>query len=602
MLFDENDKEKLEKIKVKNILDLALILPSSYEDLSLSSKPNPSCFNTTEIEIYSSSSSYSLLKIHAFSPSWQSYVQITIFHPKAFHFALYKAGKKLFIYGKCETYLENYNFVNPKIVQNVGKINFKFKQKIKDEEILKLKEKYINEKNLLNFGLTAKEAKNLMIFNQVSKEAIEKIFALNEKDEKFLKFLEIFSYLKKLRAKKSDFPARKLELFPIETWLNSLPFSLTQDQKEAIKDIQEDLKKEKASKRVIMGDVGSGKSIIMFAAALLLYPKSAILMAPTSVLAQQLYEEALRLLPNFMKIKLLKSGEKNPDLENYNFIISTHALLYQTLPKANLIMIDEQHKFGTNAREKIKNLSKDENFHPHFLQFSATPIPRTLSLIEASLVDFSFLKTLPFEKNIKTYNIQSQDFPNLLKHIKKVLAENLQVAIIYPLIEESEKAQYQSLKQAAPFWERNFSNVYKISSQDKNKDEIMKEFDEKGEILLATTVLEVGISLNRLNTIIIVGAEKFGLSSLHQLRGRVGRKGGKAFCFLFTKMQEIPQRLKEFAKTQDGFKVANLDLKNRQSGDLLEGKIQHGKAFTFYNYEEDITELAKKRLEKIPKK
>lgn len=602
MFFEEKDRENLEKLGVKNLIDLALILPSSYEDLSLSSQPNPSCFNTTEIEVYSSFRSFSVLKISAFSSAWQSYIQITIFHPKAFHYSLYKAGRKLFIYGKCEKAFESYNFVNPKIVQNVGKINFKFKQKIKDAEILKLKAKYINEENLLTFGLSEREAKNLMIFNQVSKEAVEKIFARSEKDEKFLKFIEIFSYLKKLHSKRIDFPAQKLELFSIASWQNSLPFPLTEDQKAAIKDIEEDFKKEKASKRVIMGDVGSGKSIIMFASALLVYPKTALLMAPTSVLAQQLYEEALKLLPKFMKIKLLKSGEKKPNFEAFNFIISTHALLYQTLPKASLVMIDEQHKFGTNAREKIKNLSKDEAFHPHFLQFSATPIPRTLSLIEASLVDFSFLKTLPFKKEIKTYNIQKQDFPKLLKHIEKVLEEKLQVAIIYPLIEESEKALYQSLKQAAPFWERRFSAVYKISSQDKNKDEIMQEFNEKGQILLATTVLEVGISLNRLNSIIIVGAEKFGLSSLHQLRGRVARKGGKGFCFLYTKMKEIPKRLEDFAKTTDGFKVANLDLKNRHSGDLLEGKNQHGKAFIFYDYEENITKLAKKRVEEFYEK
>lgn len=601
MIFEKIDEENLKKLNTKSILDLALILPTSYEDLSLNSMPNLGFFNTTQIDIKFIKKSFNILKISAFSQTWKNFIQITIFNPKPFHSALFKPQKSLFIYGKCEEYFGVYNFINPKVVQDVGRIIFKFKQKLKDNEILLLKQKYINEKNLLKFGLNKSEIKKLILLNEVSKKSINEIFSMSTKTLNFLKFIEILNYLIKLDSKKIELKAEKLTLFDIDDWIKSLNFNLTHDQISAIKDIKSDFGKKIASKRVVMGDVGSGKSIIIFASALLIYPKVSILMAPTSVLANQLFNEAKKLLPSFIKIKLLKSGEMSADFKDFNFIISTHALLYQNLPKASLIMIDEQHKFGTNARQKFKLLTQKNDISPHFLQFSATPIPRTLSLIESNLVDFSFLKTLPFKKEIKTYNIKNSDFANLLSHIKKVISKNLQVAIIYPLIEQSQNSIYQSLNQACSFWQKNFQNVYQISAQDKNKDEIMKEFNEKGDILLATTVIEVGISLERLNTIVIVGAEKFGLSTLHQLRGRVARNGGVGFCFLYTKLTNTPQRLIDFSQTNDGFEVANIDLMNRQSGDLLEGKIQHGKTFNFYNYEEDITNLAKKQLDKLNK-
>ena len=359
-------------------------------------------------------------------------------------------------------------------------------------------------------------------------------------------------------------------------------------------------------------------------------------MAPTSILAEQIYAEAVRLLPDFMRVLLVKSGDK-PEFDGVNLIIGTHVLLYQNLPAAPLVMIDEQHRFGSNQREKINALASGElgrdpqldeaegefdgkfdggeqvnlaatapekenkqtkaadETRAHVVQFSATPIPRTLSMIQSSFAEFSFLKQMPFEKHIHTQILQSADFGELLTHIKAQIAKGKQVAVIYPLVESSESSNYQGLEEAQGFWRANFANVYVTHGKDKEKEQILREFRECGDVLLSTTVVEVGISLPRLSTIVIVGAERLGLASLHQLRGRVGRNGGSGFCFLFTKLKNPPSRLREFCETLDGFKIAEIDLKNRQSGDILNGAFQHGATFEYYDYEEEITQAAKDR-------
>ena len=345
-----------------------------------------------------------------------------------------------------------------------------------------------------------------------------------------------------------------------------------------------------------MGDVGSGKTLVILAAALMNFPQISYLMAPTTILCEQIYAEALRLLPKGMRVLLVKSGDKKINFDEYDFVIGTHALLFQDLKPSNLIMVDEQHRFGSNQREKINRLTSDGEFKAHFLQFSATPIPRTLSMIQSELVKFSFLKQMPFKKEIHTQILQNSGFADFMSHLKNEISKGNQAIIVYPLVEESEKLVYQSLEEAEPFWKERFERVFVTHGKDKEKEEVLRQFRDNGELLLTTTVVEVGISLPRLSTILIVGAERLGLASLHQLRGRVGRNGGTGFCYLYTKLKNPPERLFKFAGTLDGFKVAEIDLKNRQGGDLLEGSIQHGASFVWYNYEEDITQIAKDRL------
>ncbi len=414
-----------------------------------------------------------------------------------------------------------------------------------------------------------------------------------------LKFVEILNYLQKLSAKKTSFPAQIYPLHDISDWLASLPFEPTRDQLSAIKDIASDLQSPLARRRVVMGDVGSGKTLVILASAAMNYPRISYLMAPTSILAEQIYAEALRLLPPQIKVLLVKSGDREPNFAGAHLIIGTHALLYHELAPSNLIMVDEQHRFGSNQREKIARLTGSGEFRAHFIQFSATPIPRTLSMIQSELVSFSFLKQLPFEKQIKTKILQNDGFAGFMQDLRRELAAGNQAIIVYPLVQQSESSVYQSLEEATPFWKAQFADVMITHGSDKDKEEVLRRFRDEGRLLITTTIVEVGISLPRLSVILIVGAERMGLASLHQLRGRVGRKGQAGRCYLYTKLKSPPQRLREFAATLDGFKVANIDLKNRQGGDLLGGSVQHGAMFAWYDYEEDVTAAAKQRLKDI---
>ena len=638
MKFDKKDRINLKKIGVTTLLDLALKLPKSFEDTSLATAPKDGHVSVA-VEIKSAYRQGGMLHAQCWCEAWGQSVKIVIFNAKPWHHGAFKVGKSVFVSGKCAYAYGSWQLTNPKIVTKINEIIPKYKLSLRDDSFKNLVQKYVNLPNLLEAGLTPREAEFLLDLHKGDEKSARILEALvrERAGEDVLKFVEIYNYLKKLNAKKTHFKAPKIKLFDISEWLKNLPFAPTNDQLNAIADLRADFSGEEAVRRVVMGDVGSGKTLVMLAAALSVYPRAALIMAPTSILAEQIYVEAARLLPDFMRVLLVKSGDK-PEFDGVNLIIGTHVLLYQNLPAAPLVMIDEQHRFGSNQREKINALASGELWRDpqldeadgefedkfkeseqsnlteiapekrnkqtktadetraHVVQFSATPIPRTLSMIQSSFAEFSFLKQMPFEKHIHTQILQSADFGELLTHIKAQIAKGKQVAVIYPLVESSESSNYQGLEEAQGFWRANFTNVYVTHGKDKEKEQVLREFRERGDVLLSTTVVEVGISLPRLSTIVIVGAERLGLASLHQLRGRVGRNGGSGFCFLFTKLKNPPSRLREFCETLDGFKIAEIDLKNRQSGDILNGAFQHGATFEYYDYEEDITQAAKDRL------
>lgn len=634
MKFDEKDRINLKKIGVTTLLDLVLKLPKSFEDTSLAAAPKDGHVSVA-VEIKSAYRQGGMLHAVCWCEAWEQNVKIVIFNAKPWHHGAFKVGKSVFVSGKCAYAYGSWQLTNPKIVTKINEIIPKYKLSLRDDSFKNLIQKYVNLPNLLEARLAPREAEFLLDLHRGDEKSVAILDALvrEKAGEEVLKFVEIYNYLKKLNAKKTYFKAPKIRLFDISEWLKNLPFAPTSDQLNAIADLRADFSGEEAVRRVVMGDVGSGKTLVMLAAALSVYPQPALIMAPTSILAEQIYAEAVRLLPDFMRVLLVKSGDK-PEFDGVNLIIGTHVLLYQSLPAAPLVMIDEQHRFGSNQREKINALASgelgqdlqldeaDDKFDggeqvnlattapekgnkqtktadetkAHVVQFSATPIPRTLSMIQSSFAEFSFLKQMPFEKHIHTQILQSADFGELLTHIKSQIAKGKQVAVIYPLVESSENSNYQGLEEAQGFWRANFTNVYVTHGKDKEKEQVLREFRERGDVLLSTTVVEVGISLPRLSTIVIVGAERLGLASLHQLRGRVGRNGGSGFCFLFTKLKNLPSRLREFCQTLDGFKIAEIDLKNRQSGDILNGAFQHGATFEYYDYEEDITQAAKDRL------
>ncbi|MGZ8546467.1 MAG: helicase-related protein, partial [Sulfuricurvum sp.] len=202
-------------------------------------------------------------------------------------------------------------------------------------------------------------------------------------------------------------------------------------------------------------------------------------------------------------------------------------------------------------------------------------------------IDVSLIVQTPFTKNIATKILHKNDFPALLEHIRSEISQNHQVLLVYPLVEQSENINYQSIEEARGYWEKNFENVYVTHGKDKEKEAVLREFRDHGSLLIATTVVEVGISLPRLTTVVIVGSERLGLSTLHQLRGRVSRTGLQGYCYLYTNTSGKNERLESFSTCTSGFEIAALDLKFRSSGDLLEGSIQSGKKFRWADIGED---------------
>lgn len=596
MKVKSTDFEFFKKLRVKSVIDLALILPKKIENLNFTPTLNTGEICTARVKIKNVSFKSNQLFGLCECKMWDRELSFAFFNANDWHKSVCRVGAELIFRAKLSFFNGLWQFNNPKILNQAGGFIPKYQiQGVRDDTIERLIRSYVSFENLKESKIDERYIHLLLNLHAYD----EKSFAMFEKLENFsedLKYIEMYNFLKRLRAKKIRRESFKLEIFNIETWLKTLPFKLTRDQLSAIRDIREDLGSKEAKRRVIVGDVGCGKTLVLLAAALMVYPRQAILMAPTSILAAQLFDEAKRFLPEFVNIVFIKGGKKNKSLEEQiqkaHLVIGTHTLIHQQGFQAVLVMIDEQHRFGSAQRQKIHSLSS-EKLSPHFIQFSATPIPRTLSMIQSELLNFSFIKQMPFKKEIETSCIKNEDFPRLIRKIKEEIDQNHQVVIIYPLVSQNDKIPYLSLEQARIYWESHFDKVFITHGKDRQKDEILQKFKEEGNILLSTTVVEVGISLPRLSVIVIVGAERLGLATLHQLRGRVGRIGLKSTCYLYTKLKDIPPRLKEFASTMDGFKIAELDLKNRLSGDLIDGFMQHGSEFKFFDFSSDEAILQK---------
>ena len=579
-------------------------------------------------------------------------VELVYFYPKPYYKALFTLGQEVIVQGKMRLNNGTPSFIQPKVIKSLGEILPIFKvAKHKSTSIHSLCKTYITQKNLANLGLPSDIAQSIMEIFYPNEE----FYALYTSHKGFsgkyleaLKFVELFYYALRLSKKKSDFPAKYVCRGDYSEFVSSLPFRLTGAQSRVIAEIARDFGSGRAARRLVMGDVGCGKTMVILSSVMIAYPQKSLLMAPTTILAKQLYEQARLYLPSFVRVglitgdskkfKISKSTQKSKGKKNnkdfdtlfdYDFIIGTQALLYRDIEGEDfaLVMSDEQHRFGTKQRyalEKLasstrqdssvdskaksqadlqahlkKNPKTKQASKPHILQFSATPIPRTMAMLESKMIDVSIIDELPFKKDISTRIITRSDFKGLLAHIQSEVAQNHQVAIIYPLVEQSEVIDYLSLSEGARFWQERFSGVFITSGQDKDKQEVLEAFAKEGKILLATTLIEVGISLPNLSTIVIIAPERLGLATLHQLRGRVSRNGLKGYCFLYTQSNGDNARLKDFATQSSGFEIARLDLAYRKSGDLLSGDKQSGENLLWADLaqDEDILKRALKELE-----
>ena len=588
-------KALFQKLKITSLLDLALTIPSSYNNTTLANSIQIGETQTLEATVDEVSNFNGKLRITFYLPQFNQRLVSMLFRVTPYHHKLYTHGSHHYIQGRVEEYRGELQMNQAKSLKRIGEVIPKYSTTLKESNIRSLVEYYITEKNLYAEGLDAHEVNTLLGLHYP-----QNIKQVENYDKEVLKFIEAFNHMKKLKGKRADFPALEALNGEFIPFAKSLPFQLTKEQQEVIYEVQQDLKsKEKAAKRMIIGDVGSGKTMVILAAAVMARPYKSMLMAPTSLLAIQLYEEAVKHLPKEMNIALVTQGKNEGDYTTADFIIGTHALLFKDdLPQVPLVMVDEQHRFGTKQRALLENMMAQGEKKPHYLQFSATPIPRTQAMMQSELIDVSLITTTPFEKDITTRVIGREDFSELVEDIKDEIIQKHQVLIIYPLVEGSKEIPYQSLDEGRDFWEKKFDNVYLTHGKDKKKEEVLREFREKGDILLATTVVEVGISLPRLTLIVIVGAERLGLATLHQLRGRVGRLGLKSWCYLFTNNKKN-DRLKSFTQTMSGFEIAKLDLKFRNSGDIVDGTIQSGMQFKWLDLGEDehIVKVAKERVQ-----
>lgn len=407
-------------------------------------------------------------------------------------------------------------------------------------------------------------------------------------------FLEVFLASKKLGVQK----AQALPMDIKETYQNkiiqSLPFTLTQGQQRALQDIKNDFKSGHPMHRLVQGDVGCGKTLVAFLAASFIAENhlQSCMMVPTEILAEQHFKNAQKYLgPAGLKVELLTGKTKNSErkiiLENLNkgdidFLIGTHALIEDDIvfKQLALVIIDEQHRFGVNQRTKLKQ----KGVAPHFLVMTATPIPRTLAMTAFGDLDVSVISELPPGRSpIQTRVAFQNKRQQALEFMREQIKKGRQGYMVFPLVEESEKidlknatAEYENLKMQFP--DIRWALLHgKMKPQE--KEEIMTHFrNHNFDVLVSTTVIEVGVDVPNANIMMIEHAERFGLSQLHQLRGRVGRGEHKSFCILlmgYAVSVESKERVTLMETTTDGFKLAEFDLEIRGPGEFL-GTKQSG--------------------------
>ena len=409
----------------------------------------------------------------------------------------------------------------------------------------------------------------------------------------------------------------------IEEFTKRLPFELTNAQKKVIKEIEENMEQEKEMNRLLQGDVGSGKTVVAMCGAYKAVKSGyqVAIMAPTAILATQHKENFKNMFDELgIRCELLISGitKKNKTellerLQNgeIDILIGTHALLEDnvTFKNLGLVVTDEQHRFGVKQRTKI--VEKGQN--PDVIVMTATPIPRTLALILYGDLDISIIDELPpNRKKIETYAVTKSLTDRVNNFVRKQLMEGRQAYVVCPLVEENEESDLKSVENLYETYSKEVFPDYKVEyihgkMKQKDKDDIMERFKQKKiDLLISTTVIEVGVDVSNSNIMVIENAERFGLAQLHQLRGRVGRGEYQSYCILKYegKSEVVRKRMKVMCDTNDGFIISEKDLELRGSGDFF-GTMQHGiPEFKIANLFEDMKILkeVQKEAEDIIKK
>lgn len=442
------------------------------------------------------------------------------------------------------------------------------------------------------------------VHNPKDKQTLNKALEL-------LKYEELFTFMLKIgnlknSQKKATGLSRIVPYDKIETFIGTLPFKLTKDQLKAVQNIYEDLTSSTKMNRLLQGDVGSGKTIVSFISLYINYlgGYQGALMVPTEILASQHYLNFTKLFPN-LKVALLtgklKAKEKK-DIQaqiaagTIDVIIGTHALISENSIYHNLglVITDEQHRFGVAQRGNLKN----KGLTPDILYMSATPIPRTYALTLYGDMDISSIRTMPSgRKPVKTYVKTSKEIKDVLYMMLDQIKAHHQIYVVAPLIEESDKIDLENIYQLEEKMQKAFGKICHIGimhgkMKDTEKEQIMDKFKQNQiQILISTTVIEVGVDVANATMIVIFDSYRFGLSALHQLRGRVGRNNLDSYCVLISDKET--QRLNVLTKTNDGFKVSEEDFKLRGGGDIFGLRQSGDMNFKLANIKNDYQLLLK---------
>ena len=610
---------KIETSKIKDIKDLRIgktqsikLIPLKYNFPRIRNLPNKvNCLSSEE-------------KIDCiFFNSFEGYIK-----------KILPINKEVIVFGKISYYKDKYQITNPKIITEteegfikdlknysltegltITKYNkiidevFKKIPTLKEWHSKKLLEKFNNVSwNESIRKMHSNDYENLKNSHHLRRLIFDEIFA------NFLISSQIRLKIKKIKKKKKLFKKNFRDLY-----IKKLNFELTNDQINAIKDIENDLKSRERMFRLIQGDVGSGKTIVSLISALNTIKSGfqVAFMVPTEILAKQHFNFASDFFESKIRVELLSSKTEYSnkqkilkDLENnnINLIIGTHSLFQKKIKfkKLGLIIIDEQHKFGVNQR---KDLSDKGGNDCDVLVMSATPIPRTMMMTIYGDMDITLIKEKPKNrKDIKTYSKLESKIDEIINFAKKEIQNGNQVFWVCPLIEKSKKVDHQSAVEKNNYLQKYFNNRVGLIHGSIEKDErnkILNDFlDKKIDVLVSTTVIEVGIDFPNANVIIIENANKYGLSQLHQLRGRVGRGNKESTCILFFKSnlsENAKKRINILKNSNDGFKISEEDMKLRGYGDILGFKQSGIKKFKLADpiLHEDLFELAETEVKKI---
>lgn len=460
---------------------------------------------------------------------------------------------------------------------------------------------YIPSSYLEKYNFLNKKTSLNIVHNPSTMDKLKEV-TIRLKYEELFAFMFKINYLKVQNKKKNNGLTRKIDRSKLDEFINKLSFELTDDQKKAIDEILNDLESPSRMNRLLQGDVGSGKTIVSFIAMLANYFSGyqSALMAPTEILATQHYKNLVNFINDSdIKIELLTgSTSKKDKLRIYSglkdgsisMVVGTHALIQDDVVYNNLglVITDEQHRFGVHQRANLQN----KGVKPDVLYMSATPIPRTYALTIFGDMDVSTIKMRPKgRQKIDTFVKKNSEIKDVLELMYKELKEGHQVYVIAPLIEDSENSDLATVCNLKDQMKLAFGDKYKIDIVHGKmatgaKDVIMEQFKEnKIQILISTTVVEVGVDVSNATTMVIFDADRFGLSTLHQLRGRVGRGSFKSQCILIS--DSDAERLKIMETVDDGFVISEADFKLRGHGDLFGTKQSGDMSFKIANIRED---------------